>query len=282
MNNSKKPTNKSTPTIYLISGASGASGRLLLETILAQFPNHRANLIIKRNIRSEKQLIRIVEQAQNSTGFIVHTLVDPQMRQLIISLSTERGILNMDLMGDISTHLTNIFGEKPVGKPGLYQSLHQDYFQRISAIEYTVLHDDGRNPQGIKDADIILTGVSRSGKTPLSMYLAVLGYKVANIPFVNENLIPEELKQADHLRVFGLTINSERLIKHRVKREQNMGIFHNSSYTNFELAHAEVESALKLCKKYRWKIINVSNQAIESSADQIIEIYNHRFESKQL
>ncbi len=264
-------------SIYLISGASGASGRLLLETILAQFPNNMISLCIKRNIRSKHQLIEIIREVEEVHAIIVHTMVDPHMRQLIQTQASENQIECFDLMGPIFEHLSKQLKTSAQGKPGIYQDLHQDYFDRVAAIEFTVTHDDGRNPKGLSNADIILTGVSRSGKTPLSMYLAVLGYKVANIPFVSEELMPQQIYEADPMRIFGLTLNTERLITHRREREKYLGINQGSAYTNMLLVNQEIGTAERMCKKNRWKIINVSNKAIESTANEIIEIYSRRF-----
>jgi len=171
-------------------------------------------------------------------------------------------------MGNLIDHLSDVLGSPPVGKPGLYRKLRKDYFDRISAIEYTIKHDDGQMAEDLSSSDIVLTGVSRSGKTPLSMYLAVHGWP--------------ELFRIDRRCVIGLTISYEDLMMHRKKRQEKMGPVGLSTYTDRFSVLEELEAARKICKKGRFHVISVTGKPIESIADEIIEYLSMNVSKKPL
>jgi regulator of PEP synthase PpsR (kinase-PPPase family) len=155
--------------------------------------------------------------------------------------------------------------------------LHKDYFERVDAITFTVNHDDGMNLKDLKLADIVLTGVSRCGKTPLSIYLSVLGWKVANVPLVQGISAPKELYEIDRRRVFGLSIEYEQLLKYRKEREKSLGVGGASLYAKPKMVFAEIEEAIKIFKKGGFSIIPITNKPLESSADEIIKTISVRF-----
>src|SRR5690606_33276385 len=150
---------------YIVSGGVGASGEQLIYTILAQFPDNQVPVITRGSMRQVEQIEEVVEQAQSSGGAIVHTLVEAPLRAAMIDLARERGVPAFDLMDPVLDWLSEALGQVPLGQPGLYRQLHRDYFERVSAIEFTMDHDDGKNPAGWSQAEIVLTGVSRTGKT---------------------------------------------------------------------------------------------------------------------
>ncbi len=268
--------------IYLVSGASGSSGSQIIETVLAQFPKIQVPLIKMTHVRRRAQIKEIMEKALKTGGTVVHTLVDPEMRKALVLQGEKQKIATIDLMGNLLDHLSDVLGTPPVGKPGLYRKLRKDYFDRISAIEYTIKHDDGQMAQDLSSSDIVLTGVSRSGKTPLSMYLAVHGWKVANIPLIINVPPPPELFRIDRKCVIGLTISYEDLMMHRKKRQEKMGPVGPSTYTDRFSVLEELEAARKICKKGRFHVISVTGKPIESIADEIIEYLSMSVSKKPL
>jgi regulator of PEP synthase PpsR (kinase-PPPase family) len=259
------------PPIYIVSGALGASGEQLVNTVLAQFPDIEVPVIKVSNVRRMEQIEETVAEAEKSGGTIVHTLVDADLRQAMIELGEKRHVVTIDLMGSLFSRLTDVLGQSPVGQPGLYRRLHQAYFDRVAAIEFTRTHDDGQNPQDLAKAEIVLVGVSRSGKTPLATYLSVLGWKVANVPLIKGFDPPEELFQIDHRRVIGLNIEPDQLLIYRKERQRRMGQRGPDEYTNLASIYEEVEAARRVFRKHRFSVIQVTNRPIEANAAQVME-----------
>jgi regulator of PEP synthase PpsR (kinase-PPPase family) len=168
--------------------------------------------------------------------------------------------------------LTNTLGQKPLEQPGKYRQLHRDYYDRVAAIDYTLNHDDGKNPEGWSQAEIMLVGVSRSGKTPLSVYLAVLGWKVANYPLVPQLQVPQSLFDLDPTRVVGLTIAPEQLLMFRRQRQARLGIKETSTYTDLEAIQEEMQHARRIFRQGHFHIINMTDKTIEQGADEIIRL----------
>ncbi len=264
------------PPIYVVSGGAGASGEQLVHTVLAQFPEHDVPIVIVSHVRDMDQVERVVAQAVESGGTIVHTLVDAGLRQGLICLAEERGVVSIDLMGALLSRLSAVLGQEPVGRPGLYRQLHQAYFERVAAIEFAMAHDDGKHPKGWPQADIVLVGVSRVGKTPLSMYLSVLGWRVANVPFVVQVPPPPDLFELDHRRVVGLTIEAGQLVAHRQQRQQRLGAPGPSSYTDPLAIYEELEAAQQVFKRGHFSIVDITDKPIEVTADEIIERVTRR------
>jgi [pyruvate, water dikinase]-phosphate phosphotransferase / [pyruvate, water dikinase] kinase len=263
--------------ILIVSGGSGMSGEQLVNTVLAQFPESRVQVITVPNVRTESQVEAVAVQAQATGATLVHTLVDDRLRAYLIERTTSLGVQAIDLMGPLLTQLAQALGCMPLGQPGLYRQLNKAYFDRVEAIDFTMTHDDGMNPEGWSEAEIVLVGVSRAGKTPLSLYLSVLGWKVANIPVVPGLDLAAELFQLDRQRVFGLTLDVGPLLAFRLQRQKSLGVPGASDYTNPEKLYEELETALKLCKRCGFTIINVGEKPIESTADEIIRIVSARF-----
>jgi regulator of PEP synthase PpsR (kinase-PPPase family) len=172
-----------------------------------------------------------------------------------------------------------MLGQKPAGQPGLYRQLHQAYLDRVAAIEFSMAHDDGQNPQALQDADIILVGVSRIGKTPLSMYLSVLGWKVANVPFIKGVDLPPELFTIDHHRVIGLSINPDQLLFYRKVRRRRMGRLGPEEYDDPISIEEEVDAARRIFQRHKFTMIDVTNKPIETSADEVIQLLTSRFKA---
>ncbi len=262
------------PPIFIVTGGTGASGEQLVRTALAQFEEAETPVIRVPHVQHVEQLEPVIAQAVASGGLIVHTLVDANLRGALNDLAQTRNVVAIDLMGPLLFRLSGLLGEKPLGKPGLYRQLREDYFKRIEAIEFTVDHDDGRKPAELALADIVLTGVSRVGKTPLSMYLSTLGWKVANVPLIPQLTPPPELFRISHRRVIGLIIQPEQLITYRRRRQQRLGMSARTAYSDLDEITDELEFARRVFRQGQFKVIDVTDRPIEESADEIITYIN--------
>jgi [pyruvate, water dikinase]-phosphate phosphotransferase / [pyruvate, water dikinase] kinase len=263
--------------LYIISGGAGASGEQVVHTALAQFPEHQVRVITLGNVHYQEQIAEVVDRIVQEGGLIVHTLVDAQLRRYLVELTQQHNLPAIDLMGPLLEQLASITTTEPLGHPGLYRRLRSDYYERIAAIEYTVDHDDSRRPHEWDQADLILTGVSRVGKTPLSLYLSVLGWKVANAPYIPGIPLPAELVKIDPRRVFAITAEPAQIILHRQKRQLRLGAPGHSTYTAPEEVFLEVQQALDTFRRRGFSVIDVTDKPIETSADEILKLATNRF-----
>lgn len=264
------PTAHSVPMIYIISGGIGASAEQVVHTALAQFPKNAIRVRPIGNIRLPEQIAEVLQQAQKKDALVVYTLVDPRLQDFLLHEAQKLQVQAIDLMGPVMEWITRKTGVTPKGQPGLYRQLHQEYFDRVSAIDFTLAHDDGKNPDGWSQAEAVLVGVSRVGKTPLCLYLAVLGWKVANYPFVPRVPIPEILFSLDPKRVIGLTIEPGQLLQYRLRRQSHLGAPGPSAYVDPEAVYEEVQQALKVFRRGRFAIVDMTDKTIELGADEII------------
>jgi regulator of PEP synthase PpsR (kinase-PPPase family) len=271
----------SPPPIYVVSGGVGASGEQLVNTALAQFPENDVPVITIGNVRQVEQIRQVVKAARHSGGTIAHTLVDARLRDTLIALTDKQGVSAIDLMGPLLNRLAEVAGHEPLGRPGLYRQFHRAYFDRVAAIEFTMKHDDGQNPRGWPRADILLLGVSRTGKTPLSVYLSILGYKVANLPLILERPTPPALFRLNHRRVVGLTIRPDQLIVFREQRYSQLGALPPSDYVDLDKVREEVRAALALYQRGGFAVIDVTDKPIEASADEIIRLISQPSKSRR-
>lgn len=263
-------------TLFIVSGGSGASGEQVVHTVLAQFPDSRVHVVRVSNVRFESQIEETVNRAALLNATVVHTLVDARLRLYLISLAKQQAVNAIDLMGTLLDDLTNVLGQQPVGQPGLYRKLNEAYFDRVGAIDYTISHDDGQNAETWSEAEIVLVGLSRSGKTPLSLYLSVLGWKVANIPLVPGLDLPCQLFELNRQRVIGLKIEAGQLLAFRKQRQQRLGVSGPSDYTNPQKIYEELEYAIKIYRSCGFTVIDVTDKPVESSADEIIRLITSR------
>jgi len=272
-------TNQPVYTLLIASGSTGASAELLVNTALAQFPEGRVRVAIFPNLREREQIDELIARAQESNAAVIHTLVDGSLRTYLVEQAQRQGVVAIDLMGTLLTHLSEKLGQQPLGKPGLYRLLRKSYFDRVTAIEYTMAHDDGKDPANWHQADIVISGVSRSGKTPLSLYLSVLGWKVANVPVVLGLDLPDAFYRLDKQRVIGLTIEAGQLAVLRQQRQRHLGVPALSDYTSPQKVYEEVQYALDFFKRLGISIVDVTDKPIETSAEEVIRIISRRFGS---
>lgn len=264
--------------IFILSGGIGASGEQLVNTVLAQFPDGRIPVTIIGNLRTPEQVTKALRKAARLNAIVVHTLVEHGLREVLLEQAAGLGLSAFDLMGPLIEELETRLGRPALARPGLYRQHHQAYFARVAAIEYSMTHDDGMHPEGWPEADLLLVGVSRSGKTPLSIYLSVLGWKVANLPLVPEVAVPVELFDLDPRRVIGLTIDPDRLLYIRRQRTAHLGLpgpgdaQAASAYADPQGIAEEIQYALRVCRKGGFRVLNVTDKTIEASADEILKI----------
>lgn len=268
--------------IYIVSGGMGALGEQAVRTILPQFQGAQMPVEIVRQVRERSQLEAVVARAAQTGGTIVHTLTNGELRQQMITLAAAQQVEAIDIVGPLMVHLTERLGQEPLGKPGLYRELNQAYFKRVEAIEFTLAHDDGKHHQGWPDAEIVLIGPSRVGKTPLSMYLSILGWKVANVPLVPEVAPRAELFALDRQRVVGLKIDVSELLHHRQHRQRSLGVGSRSAYNDPVRLHEELDAALRLYRRGGFRVVDVTNKPIETSAGEVITAVTRQVSSVEV
>lgn len=260
--------------IYLVGEGTGETISRIARASLAQF--HRENVEVKTffMVTGEHYILRIIKQAAGDDALVAFSIVQPNVRDILIKEADRRGIKAIDVIGDFIIQLSIFLKEKPMAIPGRQYILDEEYFRRIEAVNFAVKHDDGKLPQGLKLSDLILVGLSRTGKTPLSTYLAHQGWKVANVP-VHPNMdTPQDLLQVDQHKVFGLIINIESLVKLREGRLKQLGLEADAKYADPVKVSAEIEWCMEFFKQNpRWRIVDVSNRAIEEVAAGIVNAY---------
>jgi len=277
----KNITDKKIPPIYIVSGGKGLAGDAVVQSVLIQFPNNKVPVIIFPDVQNQAKIDELISTAQTTNGVIVHTMVDHEIRQLLVKSCTQHLVNHIDLVGNLSDYLSNLLNTSPISKPGLYRLSHLEYFKRVEAIDFTLKVDDGQNPDKIIQADIVLTGVSRTGKTPLSVYLAMFGWKVANVPIVPGIDPPDELFRADPGRVFGLNISPVYLIAQRANRVRSLHMDESTDYINNRKVAEELSYARRIFERGGFTEIQITNKPIESSANEILNILTSRFNQDQ-
>lgn len=269
------------PPVIVVSGGMGTSGEQLVRTVLAQF-RRTAPVEILSHVLGRADLERAVAQASATGGIIVHTLVDGALRCLLAQLAQAQGVPAIDLMGPLLDLLTAALGEQPAGRPGLYRRQCEAYFERIAAIEFSVAHDDGLRIEDLPEAEVVLVGVSSTGKTPLSMYLSVMGWKVANVPLLREVPPPPALSELDRDRVVGLTIEPGQLIAYRKWRQARLGAGAAGAYADPHAIYEEVVAARDFCRRNGFAVVDVTDKPIESSAEEVVAHVTRRLRREGL
>ncbi len=266
--------------IYIASCGEGINAYHLVQSAMVQFPDNNITIIKIPHIRTEIQVDDLIEKIKNTETLIVHTMVNGNLRRYLTRRGMENGVVTIDLMGPVLSKIEAFLDQKSLAKPGLYRKIHKVDLDQVSAIEFALAHDDGVNPEGLPEGEIILVGVSRAGKTPLSMYLAVLGWKTANVPLVIGVPMPEILQKIDRRRIIALNINVNQLMAHRRMRQESLGTSDMYSYTSKSEIEVEIEKARRYYITQGYSMVDVSNKPIETSAEEIVEMITRRFKSK--
>ncbi len=266
--------------IYVVSGGKGIAGHTMVHSLIIQYPDSKLPVRVVPDVQSVERIEEVVQMVKQEGGILCHTMVNATLRHNLIRVCEENEVYHVDFMGQLADFLENRLGIQSVNVPGLYRRINSQYFDRIEAMEFTLNHDDGLNHQRLEKAEIVLTGVSRSGKTPLSIYMSMFGWKVANVPLVKGIDPPEELGRVDPGRVFGLSISPSHLIAQRAKRLEQMGKHENSVYVDRNKVYDELRYARFIFEKHGFTIINVTNKPIETTANEIIGIISDRYGHK--
>jgi len=261
--------------IYLISDSTGETLDRIFLALKAQFLNIEYKVHSYSFTRTENQILKILEDAEkNLNSIILYTIVDNNLAKYLANVSEDKKIPCFGVLGNLILNFSKILNQKATHEPSGQHILNEEYYDRIEAIQFTMNHDDGNLINEIDKSDIILVGVSRTSKTPTSIYLANKGFKTSNIPLVNENSIPEKLKQNPQMRcVVGLSTEPERLVDLRKNRMNSLKETENVKYTDLENIRKEVLDAKKTFQKYRWPLIDVTRKSVEETAASIIKIH---------
>ncbi len=257
--------------VYTLSDSSGETAELVAKSALSQFNSQIAEISRLPKIRSANQIQEIFLKDIKTPCVIVYTLVLPEARQALIEESKKSGIPIYDVLGDLVTKLESIFHAPPLREPGLRLKVDQSYFNRMDAIHYAIKYDDGQNLSGMEGADVILTGVSRTGKTPSCMYLAQhYGLKAANIPIILGVDPPKVLFQVDSKKVIGLICDPLILQSFRSTRASSLQMDYSSEYCDFDHIAQEVEFSKKTFRELKCEVVDMTNRAVEETAVEIV------------
>ena len=261
--------------IYLISDSTGETLDRIFLALKAQFKNIEYKVHSYSFTRTENQILKILEDAKkNENSVILYTIVDNNLAKYLANVSDKKKIPCFGVLGNLILNFSKILNQKATHEPSGQHALNDEYYQRIEAIQFTMNHDDGNLLSDIEKSDIVLVGVSRTSKTPTSIYLANRGFKTANIPLVNENSLPTKLKENPQLTcVVGLSTEPDRLVEIRKNRMNSLKESENIKYTNLDNIKKEVTEAKKTFQKYKWPSIDVTRKSVEEAAASIIKIH---------
>jgi len=261
--------------IYLISDSTGETLDRIFLALKAQFKNIDYKIHSYSFTRTENQILKILEEAEtNENSVILYTIVDNNLAKYLANMSDTKKIPCFGILGNLILNFSKILNQKASHEPSGQHVLNEEYYERIEAIQFTMNHDDGNSINDIEKSDIILVGVSRTSKTPTSIYLANRGFKTSNIPLVNENSLPKKLRDNPKLTcVVGLSTEPQRLVDIRKNRMNSLKESENINYTSIENIKKEVLNAKKTFQKYKWPSIDVTRKSVEEAAASIIKIH---------
>ena len=261
--------------IYLISDSTGETLDRIFLALKAQFKNIEYKVHSYSFTRTENQILRILKDAKkNENSVILYTIVDNNLAKYLANVSDKKKIPCFGVLGNLILNFSKILNQKASHEPSGQHVLNEEYYDRIEAIQFTMNHDDGNLLNDIEKSDIVLVGVSRTSKTPTSIYLANKGFKTSNIPLVNENSLPKKLRENPQITcVIGLNTEPERLVDLRKNRMSSLKETENTKYTSIENIKKEIMDAKKTFQKYRWPSIDVTRKSVEETAASIIKIH---------
>jgi len=260
--------------IYLISDSTGETLDRMFLAIQSQFSDFDYEKKEFVFVRTEKQLNKIIKECERKTNVIIlYTIVETKLAKYLSQICEQQKIPCFGILGNLILNFSKLLNKKATHTPSAQHVLDEDYYKRIEAIQFTMAHDDGMRTEDIKNSDIVLLGVSRTSKTPTSIYLANRGYKTLNIPLVGDQTIPIFLKEeSNKLCVVGLVVEASRLSDIRTNRLEIMKEINIPNYSNLEFVQQELENSKKLFKKYNWPIIDVTRKSVEETAASVIKI----------
>jgi len=264
--------------VIVISDGTGETASAITRAAMTQFQEKEIFFTRYKNIRTREQINAIFQEAAIHHDIVVYTIVSVELRAYIAELSKRDHVRSVDIMGPLLTTFSNFFEAEPNYQPGLLHAVNDQYFKRVAAIEFTLNHDDGKNITSLEEAEVILVGISRTSKTPLSMYLSLEGIKVVNVPIVMGIELPQKLFEIDQRKIFGLTIDPETLFQIRKNRLSRLGLTQDEGeYADISKLTEEIEWANKIfSENKRWPVFNVTGKALEETAAEILKLLNMR------
>jgi len=262
--------------IYLISDSTGETLERIFLAIKAQFKNFKYKTHFYSFTRTENQISKILEVSEkNNNAIVLYTIVDNKLARHLSNECNSKNIPCFGILGDLIISFSKLLDQKALNVPSRQHIMDDEYYKKIEAIQFTMNHDDGNSVDDIEKSDIILLGVSRTSKTPTSIYLANKGMKISNIPLVNEKSVPEILKKNPQKKcIVGLTAEPDRLVDLRKNRMQSIRDNESTEYTNLDIVQKEMEDARKLFQKYKWPSIDVTRKSVEETAASILKIHD--------
>ncbi len=256
--------------IIVVSDATGRTAEMVVRAALVQFQGADVQRHLRPDVRTAEDVRESVIEAARLRALIVHTLVSPELRNLMLTEGRARDVPTIDLLGPLLLRLEDLLQLQPLARPGLFREQDEEFRRRFEMVEFAVKHDDGQDPRGLLQAEIVLVGVSRTSKTPLSMFLAGRGLRVANVPVVHRLPLPEELAHMDPRKVVGLTIKPERLLELRRARLHQMETPPKFPYAEPRQIWAELEYAQSQFHRAGWPVVDVTDKSIEEVAVEVL------------
>ncbi|MEI8255601.1 MAG: pyruvate, water dikinase regulatory protein, partial [Deltaproteobacteria bacterium] len=267
--------------IDVLSDSTGETAERVVRAALLQFPARKVRIRFHPRVRDREAARAVIEGTAADGGLLVFTVVSPELREFIHQVCYDKEVEAVDVIGALLGKLSSFLDAEPLGNPGVVLPLSEEYFRRIEAVEFAVKSDDGKEPRNFKKADLVLAGVSRTSKTPLSTYLANRGIKVANCPLVLGVAVPHELNEVQQDRIVGLTIGIDQLIEIRRARLRQLGMPADTNYGLREHVKEELDFAEGIFRAHpQWPVIDVTGRAIEETAGSIVDVMRER--GKQL
>jgi regulator of PEP synthase PpsR (kinase-PPPase family) len=263
--------------VFILADGTGETAEKVAQAALTQFRSIDVAIQTFTRIRSKIEIREILERAAREQAFVIYTVIDPEHREYIQQLSGELDVEVADIIGALVMKLSMYLGSAPLLSPGIQHQLDEDYFKRIEAVEFAVKNDDGQNPHNLHKADMVLIGLSRTCKTPLSMYLAHKGIKVANVPLVPDVPPPPEFFQVDQEKIYALMIDLNSLVRVRSERLKHLGLPPDAEYG----AREHIARELRWCREFyarnpTWPVIDTSGRAVEETAAEMLRIKAER------
>lgn len=263
--------------VIVISDGTGETATAMARAAIAQFPEKEIFFTRYKNVRTSEHIDAIFQEAAIHHDMVVYTIVSPELRSYVQKLSKDEKVRSVDLLGPLLQSLANVFEVEPDYQPGLLRAVNDEYFRKVAAVEFTLNHDDGRNIKSLEEADVVLLGISRTSKTPLSIYLSLEGVKVVNVPIIMNMPLPDKIYNIDQRKIFGLTIDPQALHEIRKNRLDRLGVDQDGDYADIKKVTEEIEWANNLfAQNKRWPIFNVTGKALEETAAEIIKLLNMR------
>lgn len=259
--------------VIVVSDGTGDTATSAVKAVMLQF-HSEWKLRVFGGIRHESEVRRVVDQAVGSNALVVFSLVDKRVASALIREAGARGVPTVDLLGSLIAKVAQHMGAEPRHEPGLLHGFSDEYFERIEAVEFAVRHDDGASLETLFEADIVLVGVSRTSKTPLSMYLAQRGFKTGNVPLVSGQDPSSALTEIDPRRVFGLIVDHATLLTLRINRLKVLRASPHSSYTDSDAVELELRRARRIFRERRWRVIDITGRAVEETAARVLDLYH--------